>query len=145
VFSFFVGLADGKACPLAAGLECQVPALGQKAATECPAIACEPVSVQVKAAQTKPIVVRIQATKDGVLLQTSNGTQVRAQSLQLETHSLGKVQIESAEAVRVSPYATPQPVYSAPQKYPSPTATPYPNVEKTKPASTTAPKYPISY
>ncbi len=76
LFSFYVGLADGRACPLAAGLECQIPALGPKAATDCPATACEPVSIQVQATQTKPIVVKIHATKDGVLLQTSDGTQI---------------------------------------------------------------------
>jgi hypothetical protein len=88
LFSFYVGLSDCKACPPAA---------------------TQPIAIQVQATEVKPVIVKIQATPDGVLLQTSDGTQVRAESIQLETHGVNRLQVEHAQSVHTQPKPAPKP------------------------------------
>lgn len=92
LFNFYVGLTDCKACPPAA---------------------TKPVAIHVEATEAKPVIVKIQATPDGVLLQTSDGTQVRAQSIQLETHGVDRLHVEHAAAVHTQPKTAPKPPTAA--------------------------------
>jgi hypothetical protein len=97
LFSFYVGLQNCNACPPAAA---------------------QPISVQVQAAPAKPVLVKIQATPDGVLLHTSDGTQVHADSIQLETQGINKLQVEHAQSVQLQPKPTPKPATAKTPKYP---------------------------
>jgi hypothetical protein len=53
--------------------------------------------------KAKPIRVEIHATSEGVLLKTSEGTQIRAKSIHLETGSIGHLQVHQADAVISQP------------------------------------------
>ena len=51
--------------------------------------------------QPKSVRVTIQASPEGVLLTTTEGTSIRADRIQLETNSLGKLSVEKAGAINV--------------------------------------------
>lgn len=100
LFNVYVGLTDCKPCP---------------------PTTTKPVAIHVEATQVKPVIVKIQATPDGVLLQTSDGTHVRAQSIQLETHGVNRLLVEHGQIVHTPLKPAPQPA-TAP-KQPEPVST----------------------
>lgn len=60
--------------------------------------------VQWKSAtQSKPVKVFITATSEGVTVKTSDGTQLRAQQIQLETEGIHKLEVQNGDAVFTMP------------------------------------------
>ena len=87
----------------------------------CPTPCHSEQTVKSNATPSKTIQVEILATPEGVMLRTSDGTCIRADRIQLQTHDISKLEVEQRKSAPVSftPYASPAPIERAAKPLPT--------------------------
>lgn len=148
VFSFCVGFNRSESCSKAT--QCSATS-SCKDASPCTGEACKSAApctkpcetqavVQWKSTtQSKPVKVSITASANGVLLKTSDGTQLQAKHIQLETNGVHRLEVRNGDAI----FTMPKPQETKPfqgngQEYrPNPSQTK--PVKKSKPQTDSSP------